>query len=182
MAVVNAESTTATGLPTTRSMSGRRSGIVRASEEEGVDVRIRGQHRLQVSAQRLLGLRPVEGAGLHQWDQSRAGTLRHDEPCIRLLNRIGIRPRLDRACGGNDADVPLRVAAAAATPPGRTTPTTGTAARSRTWGSAREVAVLQAMTRSLTSCPRSQETHSSVNARTSSAGRGPYGVRALSPR
>ena len=80
------------------------------------------------------------------------------------------------------ATAAVLVAAAAATAPGRTTPTTGTVERARTRPSARAVAVLQASTSSLTSCCRSQSTASSVNRRTSPAGRGPYGARPLSPR
>ena len=53
---------------------------------------------------------------------------------------------------------------------------------SRTSGSAWAVAVLQARTSSFTSCASSQATDSRVKARTSSALRGPYGARALSPR
>jgi hypothetical protein len=73
-------------------------------------------------------------------------------------------------------------AAIAAAAPGRMTPMTGTALSSRTRSSATEVAVLQARTMSLQSQRASQRTASRVNSMTSSAGRGPYGIRASSPR
>ena len=70
----------------------------------------------------------------------------------------------------------------AAAAPGRTTPMSGTVEPSRTTSSAIAVAVLQARTMSLVWCFPNQLSASRVNAMTSSAGRGPYGIRASSPR
>ena len=74
------------------------------------------------------------------------------------------------------------VAVSAAAAPGRTTPMTGTADSSRTVSSATAVAVLQAITTSLHSTPANQRIASFVNPRTSAGSRGPYGMRASSPR
>ena len=74
------------------------------------------------------------------------------------------------------------VAVSAAEAPGRTTPITGTLDSSRTVSSATDVAVLQAMTTSLQSRPANHRIASRVNCRTSPASRGPYGMRASSPR
>ena len=74
------------------------------------------------------------------------------------------------------------VAVSAAAAPGRTTPITGTADSSRTASRATAVAVLQAITTSLHSRSANQRIASRVKPRTSSASRGPYGMRASSPR
>ena len=74
------------------------------------------------------------------------------------------------------------VAVSAAAAPGRKTPMTGTADSSRTASSATAVAVLHAMTTSLQPCRPNQRRASRVKLTTSAGSRGPYGMRASSPR
>jgi hypothetical protein len=77
---------------------------------------------------------------------------------------------------------PLRVTAAARRTAGRITSTTGTAYRSRASCSTAALAELQAMTSIFTPRSTSASRLSSANSRTCAMGRGPYGVRAVSPR
>jgi len=74
------------------------------------------------------------------------------------------------------------VAESAAAAPGRMTPIVGTGNSSRTVSSATDVAVLQAITTSLQSAFANQRIASRVKPTTSAGSRGPYGMRASSPR
>ena len=77
---------------------------------------------------------------------------------------------------------PERVASVALRTAGWITSTTGISYRSLASVSMAALALLQAMTSILTPSATSWSRHSRANARISGIGRGPYGVRAVSPR
>jgi len=90
---------------------------------------------------------------------------------LRTVSTVASTPTARRA-----------VAESAAAAPGRMTPIVGTGNSSRTVSSATDVAVLHAITTSLQSALANQRIASRVKATTSAGSRGPYGMRASSPR